>query len=433
MRRNRWWLLGVVAALACAGSALADDWPQWRGPQRDGVWRETGIVERFAAPQLEPRWRAAVAGGYSGPTVSGDRVLVTDLVLEPEPRERVHCFSFANGKALWRYEYPCAYDGISYTAGPRAAVTCDDGRAFALGAMGHLHCLSLADGKLLWSRDCNRQYKIRMPIWGIAAAPLVEGDLLIVHIGGEGASLVAFDKRTGEERWRALDDQASYSAPIVIQQAGKRVLVCWTGDAVVGLGPQSGERYWRHAFPPRNMVLAVATPVVHRDYLFVTGFYDGSLMLRLAQDRPAVSQLWRRVGESERNTDALHSIISTPYLAGDHVYGVDSYGEFRCLDARTGDRLWESLAPTPKARWSNVHMVRHGQNIWMFNERGELIISTLAPEGYTEISRTKIIEPTRLQLNQRGGVCWSHPAFAHRHVIARNDEEVVCVSLAAEE
>jgi outer membrane protein assembly factor BamB len=224
-----------------------------------------------------------------------------------------------------------------------------------------------------------------------------------------------------------LDDPASYSAPIVIDQAGKRVLVCWTGDRVVGLNPTSGELYWRHPFERRRMVIGVATPVKHKDRLFVSGFYDGSLMLRVDPDRLAVEELWRRAGASERMTDSLHSLIVTPYLTGGYVYGVDSYGELRCLDADTGDRIWEDTTATSQVRWGTLHMVQNGDKTWMFNDRGELIISRLSPEGFDEISRAKLLDPTRLQLNRR--VTWSHPAFAYRHVFARNDEELVCASL----
>ena len=244
---------------------------------------------------------------------------------------------------------------------------------------------------------------------------------------------MALDKKTGVERWRALDDRASYSAPIIIQQAGKRVLVCWTGDNVVGLNPATGDVYWKYPFPPEKMVINVPTPVVAADRLFLTGFYDGALMLKLGQDEPQVEKLWRRKGPNEQKTDALHCMISTPYLDGDYVYGVDSYGELRCLDARTGDRVWEDLTAVPKDRWSTIHMVRNGGRVWMFNERGELVIATLAPQGFHEISRAKLIEPTTGQLRQRGGVCWSHPAFAYKHVFARNDRELVCASLAAED
>ena len=138
------------------------------------------------------------------------------------------------------------------------------------------------------------------------------------------------------------------------------------------------------------------------------------------------------MGPSERDTDALQSIISTPVIIGAHVYGVDSYGELRCLALDTGDRVWENLTATPKSRWSTIHFVQNGDRTWMFNERGELIIGKLTPQGFDEISRAKLLAPTLDQLNQRNGVCWSHPAFANRHVVARNDKELVRANLAAE-
>ena len=422
---------GWTAGLAL--SSLADDWPQWRGPGRDGVWRETGVVRRFAEPQIPIRWRTPVSSGYSGPTVADGRVFVSDRVTEPDEVERVLAFDAETGRPLWSHTYPCRYDDVGYTAGPRASISIDEGRAYALGTMGHFTCLDAASGSVLWHRDLVSDYRAEVPIWGIAAAPLVDGELVVVMIGGaDGAGVVALDKKTGVQRWAALDDKASYSAPIIIQQAGRRVLVCWTGNNVAGLDPSTGEVFWKYPFEPNKMVINVPTPVVDGDRLFVTAFYDGSLMLRLDDARLSVEKLWRRRGRSERNTDALHAMIATPLLEGDYVYGVDSYGELRCLDARTGDRIWEDRTATPPARWSNIHMVRNGDRIWMFNERGELIIATLSPRGFHEISRAKLIEPTTKQLKMRGGVCWSHPAFAGRHVFARNDKELVAASLAAE-
>ncbi|HTU24786.1 MAG TPA: PQQ-binding-like beta-propeller repeat protein, partial [Pirellulales bacterium] len=241
-------------------TAKADEWPQWRGPNRDGVWKETGLVDRFAGQQLAIKWRVPVAGGYSGPTVADGRVYVTDRLAEPNQTERVHCFDWRDGKPLWVHAYECPYVGVGYPDGPRASVTVEDGRAYALGTMGNLFCLDAAKGTVLWQKEPDKDYEIEMPIWGIASAPLVEKDLLIVQIGARGACLMAFDKRTGERRWSALDDRASYSAPIIIEQGGKRVLVCWTGDNVVGLDPQSGEVYWKSPFEPTRMVISIATP-----------------------------------------------------------------------------------------------------------------------------------------------------------------------------
>jgi outer membrane protein assembly factor BamB len=425
---------GGLAILASSAAIVdGEEWPQWRGPTRDGVWTEKGLIEKFPAPQIKIRWKAEISSGYSGPTVADGRVYVTDRITEPQQQERVHCFDWQTGDKIWSYVYDCVYEKVGYAAGPRASVSVNDGRAYSLGSMGHLFCFDAKTGNVNWHKNLYTEYKIDMPIWGISASPLVEGDLVIVQIGGSpGACLVAFDKRTGTEKWRAMNDKSSYAAPIMIEQAGQRVMVCWTGDHVAGLDPATGKIYWEYSFPPQKMVISIATPVVLNDRLFVTSFYDGSLMLKLASDKLAVEKVWQRMGRDEKHTDALHSIISTPYLEGDYVYGVDSYGELRCLDAKTGDRLWEDKSATPFSRWSTIHMVKNGDKMWMFNERGELIIGKLSPKGFEEISRAKLLDPTKDQLNQRGGVCWSHPAYAYKHVFARNDNELVCASLAAE-
>ncbi|MCY3681274.1 MAG: PQQ-like beta-propeller repeat protein [Gemmatimonadetes bacterium] len=425
--------LMLLAVLIPISSVLADEWPQWRGPHRDGVWSETGILEAFDGPEIPIRWRVPIGSGYSGPSVADGRIYITDRLAKPKQVERVHCFDWKTGESIWSFTYECEYR-IDYTAGPRANVIIHDGLAYALGAMGHLHCFDAATGTLKWKKDLNAEYNIEMPTWGIASAPIVEGSHLIVQIGGTpGACIVAFDRKTGAEKWKALEDNASYSAPIVITQGGERVLVCWTGRNIAGLNPQTGSAYWLHPFPPTRMEIGIASPVFYQNELFITDFFEGSLLLKLNPDKPMMQFGWHRKGKNERNTDALHSTMSTPIRLGDYIYGVDSYGELRCLDARNGDRIWEDLTAVPKARWSNIHFIKNGDKVWMFNERGELLITTLSPDGLNIISRAKLIEPTRDQLNRRGGVTWAHPAFAYKHVFARNDKELVCASLAKSE
>ena len=420
----------LLAVLTPISSIAADEWPQWRGPARDGVWRETGIVEAFDGLEIPVRWRVPIGSGYSGPSVANGRVYVTDRLAKPKQVERVHCFAWETGELIWSYTYDCEYR-INYVAGPRATVTVHNGLAYALGAMGHLHCFNAATGALKWKRDLNSEYNIAMPTWGIASAPIVEGSNVIVQAGGTpGACIVAFDRETGVEKWKALDDKASYSAPIAITQGSRRVLVCRTAESIVGLNPKTGGVYWRHPFPPKRMEIGIASPVFYHNELFFTDFFDGSLLLKVNPDKPEMQFGWHRKGKDERNTDALHSTMSTPVRLGDYIYGVDSYGELRCLDARNGERIWEDLTAVPKARWSNIHFIRNGDRVWMFNERGELLITTLSPDGLNVISRAKLIEPTRDQLNRRGGVTWAHPAFAYKHVFVRNDEELVCASLA---
>jgi hypothetical protein len=240
---------------------------------------------------------------------------------------------------------------------------------------------------------------------------------------------MAFDKNTGKELWHSTNDEISYSAPILIKQAGKPVIVVWTAENLNGLDPVSGKLYWKIPFKI-GLGMAIATPVLYNDYLFVSSFYSGSLLARLARNSLTAEKIWMRAGENERKTDALHCVINNPLIKDDHIYGVDSYGEMRCLKLLTGDRVWEDLSAVKKDRWANIHFIQHEQQTWMFNEHGELLITELSPDGLKILSRARLIEPTPGQLNRKGGgVAWSHPAFAGRFVYARNDKELVCAYL----
>lgn len=419
-----------------AAVVWADDWTQWRGNNRDGNWNETGVVNELTAENLKTVWRQPIGSGYSGPTVADGRVYVMDRQEKPEQAESIWCFDAKTGQRLWQHQYPVTYT-ISYTAGPRASVTIDGGLAFAVGAMGDLNCLNVADGSVAWKKNLNLEFRIsetkRMPIWGITPSPLIFGELLILQISGaDGAAVVGLDKTTGREVWRALNDAGQYSSPVLTKQAGKDVVICWTGEAIAGLDPTTGQVFWRHPFPPAQMPIGVATPIIKDDQIFVTSFYDGSLMLKMNQQEMSVSEVWSAKGPNERTTQALHSIISTPIWIGDHIYGVDSYGELRCLQASDGARVWESLTAVKKNRWGTIHFVSHSDDVWMFNEQGEIIIGQLTPQALVEKSRVKVIDPTTVQLpdRKRGGVCWSHPAFANRCIFVRNDREIICIDVS---
>lgn len=423
-----------ILLLAAWGPVRADDWPQWRGPQRDGVWRESGIVESFASPELQPVWTAPIGAGYSGPTVAGDQVFVADRVTAPEQQERVVCLDRKTGAKIWIVAYPCVYRDLDYALGPRAAVTVADGRAFSLGAMGHAHGIEVETGKVLWSRDLAGELQADIPLWGITSAPLVFGDTVIFQIGGRpDACLVALDLKTGKERWRALDGPASYSAPRLIRQGDKDVVLAWTGHWLACLNPATGAVFWKEPFKPNKMVIHVPDPVLDESgsRVFLTSFYDGSFLLQLKPDLTNPDVLWQRKGVSERQTDALHSMIVTPLIRGGHVYGIDSYGEMRCLDLATGDRVWSDQSLLPNGRWATAYFVQNGDRTWMTTEQGEVVIAKLTPVGFERISSAHFLTPTTDLRGRRYRIAWSHPAYAHRHLFARNDRELVCVSLEA--
>ena len=449
LKRSCQLLLILVTIMRMADVLRADDWPQWMGPQRDGVWRETGIVKTFPEGGPRLRWRAKIGGGYAGPAVVGDRVYVTDKQLpqgEADPsnpfertrrqaKERVLCLNDSDGSVVWKHEYECPYT-VSYPAGPRTTPVVRDGRVYTLGSEGHLFCLNSTTGEVIWSKNFQTDYgRAQSPVWGYSANPLLDGNRLICLVGGQGTAVVAFNSETGQELWRALDAEsehaAGYSSPIIVEAGGQRQLIVWHPSALCSLNPETGKLFWQEPFTSKSG-LSVATPRVNGNFLFISAFYDGSLLMKLDPQQPLATTVWRRQGPSERVTDSLHCLISTPVIEGDHIYGVCSYGELRCLDLKTGDRIWSTFDATSKesARWGTAFLVKHEDRYFLFSEGGDLIIARLTPEKYDEIGRAHLLDPTGP--SQRREVVWSHPAFANRNVYARNDREIVSVSLAAE-
>lgn len=425
------------------GSLRADDWPQWLGPQRDAVWRESGIIKTFPAGGLKYKWRVPIGGGFAGPAVANGRVYVTDRHLAKDAKnpanpfargeipgiERVLCLSEADGKILWQHEYDCAYT-VSYPSGPRTTPVVHEGKVYTLGAEGNLFCLDAAKGTVLWSKDFKKEFGIATPVWGFAGHPLIDGNKLICLAGGNGSVAVAFDKDSGKELWRALSaKEPGYAPPMIYSFAGKRHLIIWHPEAVNLLNPDTGEVFWSYPISPSvRSGMAIPSPLQIGDQLFLTSFYNGSLMLRVDTNKPSL--LWKSKKISEKDTDGLHSVMATPFVENGYIYSPCSYGQFRCLNATTGERIWETFEPTSgkSTRWGNAFIVKQGDRCFLFSETGDLIIAKLTPQKYEEISRAHLIDPTNRDPGRL--VVWSHPAFANKSVFARNDQEIVCASLA---
>jgi outer membrane protein assembly factor BamB len=425
--------LTAITCLVLSSSSLnAEDWPQWGGPQRDIVWREANVLEKLPEGELPRVWSAPIGAGYAGPAVATGRVFVTDRLAE-ENLERVLCFDADDGKPLWKHEYEAPY-GISYPLGPRTTPTVDGELVYTLGAVGHLFCLQAETGDVVWSKYLPDAVGTKLPTWGLAAAPLIDGDQVIVLAGGEnGALVVSFDKRTGAERWRALDDpEVGYCPPVIMEFGGKRQLIVWHASHVSSLDPTNGKVLWEVPFP-LQAALCVATPRQLGNRLFVTSFYEGPMMIDLGADGVTPKVLWTTApGNNDLKNDSIHSIMPTPIVTDDFIYGISSYGQLRCLKTDTGEMAWETLDATGKGRWWNAFLIPHGemsgQRVYIANEQGELITAELTGAGYREISRAKLIEP--LQPIQRRMTVWSHPAFAMQSVFARNDQELIRVNLA---
>ena len=437
-------LAAVSALVLFAGSLPAEDWPQWLGPQRDSVWREAGIIEKFPSQGPTVLWRTSIGGGYAGPVVAKRRVYVTDRQLpagasnpaDPFERktiagmERVLCLDEAEGRILWTQEYECPYT-ISYPAGPRIAPLVSAGKVYTLGAEGNLLCCDAETGKVIWSRELKQDFGVKAPMWGFAGHPLLDGDRLICLVGGTGSTVVVFHKDTGKEIWRALSAaEPGYSSPVIYEAGGKRQLIIWHPEAANSLDPETGAVYWSIPFKSR-IGMTLATPRKLGDFLFFTTFYSGSLTLRLDSTKPSATTVWQTAKADEKNTTQLNGVMCTPFLQDGSIFGVCSYGQLRCLKLATGERLWETFQATTggePVRWANAFIVKNDNRFFLFNEKGDLIIARLSPQGYEEISRAHLLEPTGTAAGR--AVLWSHPAYANKHAYARNDKEMICVNLA---
>ena len=409
-------------------------WNQWLGPGRDGVWRESGILKQVPSGGLKEVWRTPIAGGFAGPATAGNHVYVTDYLLKKGDQtfdsskrsqlkgtERVHCLNIETGKSVWTHKRECDYN-ISFALGPRATPTVDKDRVYTLGAEGLLLCLSAVDGKVIWEKQLKEEYGLtEAPLWGFAGHPLVHGNLLYCLVGGEGSVAVAFNKMTGEEVWRALSSkEVGYCPPTLIRAGGVEQLIIWHNESINSLNPQSGEVYWTI---PSTLYYAVVAPVQHGEFLLVTGIQGSTMLLKLDSEEPQATVAWR-----EKGTRPDHN---PPIIHEGHIYGVDFKGKLRCIELVSGKRIWESLATCPKGRPvgnCTGFIVRNDEHWYITTEQGELIIAEMSPKGFKELGRHTMLEPTSNVWGRQ--VVWSHPAFANKCIIARNDKEIVCYSLA---
>jgi outer membrane protein assembly factor BamB len=432
-------IMTVVAALQ------AEDWPEWRGKGRSGVWNETGLVDKFPAEGLKATWRTPINNGYSGPSVSGGRVFITDAKPTTANRaiERAIALDEETGQILWTREWPADYTGMQlvYAIGPRATPTVDEDRVFVLGASGSLFAFDVKTGTILWQKHFVTDFNASIPSWGTSGAPLVDGDRLICLIGGEpDGKIIALDKRTGAEIWRSLSSntEPGYNQPIIVEAGGARQLIIFHPDGFSSLDPVTGKVYWEIEHRVQ-MGIVVSTPVQNGSYLFFTSQYGGARMLQLDREKPAATVLWKGLGEQDPGMthdtpNTLNSVISTPVVDHDYVYGIDNDGQLRCLEAATGKQIWKTDALLKeRAMYGTAFFVKNGDRFFINNDRGELVIAKLSPTGFEEIDRTKLIEPTHPYVRRRQlpNVLWSHPAYANKHIIVRNDREIVRFSLAS--
>jgi outer membrane protein assembly factor BamB len=427
-------IAALYAAFVPMAGAVADDWPQWMGPSRDNVWREDELLDTFPAAGPKVLWRTAIAGGYAGPAIAAGRVFVTDYVTDADVKvanferkastgtERVLCLDEATGKVLWTHEYPVTYT-IAYPAGPRCTPTVDGDRVYTLGAEGNLCCLNVADGNLLWSRDLKADYDTKAALWGWASHPLVDGDRLVCVVGTEMAHAVAFDKRTGKELWRAgKAPEQGYSPPTMIETGGRKQIVFTKPDGIYAVEPATGQILWESPYNADNGSIIMA-PVQVGEYLYVGGYQEKNLLLKLGPGKPEV--IWRN-----KPKHGVSAVNVQPIVADGLIYGFHEKGDLRAVAIPSGEVVWKGGGPLGERPQGSgtAFIVRQADRYWMFAETGDLVIAKMSPAGYSEVARAHLLEPTNTAFGRN--VVWCSPAYASRSIVVRNDKEIVRVSLA---
>ena len=450
MNRGFCLLLSCICVLVPA-FAPADDWPQWMGSRMDGVWRETGIIEKFPDGGPKVLWRMPIGAGYTGPSVAAGKLFVMDRTKDDEKGlgvennirkvgeipggERVQCLDVSSGKEIWSHQYDAPYK-IAYPTGPRCTPTVDDDRVYTLGAMGHLICFKSESGEVVWEKKLTEVYGTRPPPWGYSSHPIVDGPRLIVPVGGEGSAVVCFDKLTGEEKWKALTSTDVAYAPLMFyEDKGERQLLVWHGDGVDSLNSESGEHYWNVIFPEKKAQAAATTIVTPRfvgNRYFISEYYSGSLLLEIGSRPPSVKEVYRTQKDDPKSEHSLNALMTTPVVKDGHVYGMTGDGELRCVKFDKNELVWshKTLFGNKLFDFATVFIIENEGRYLMYTDGGELIIGNLSPAGYEEIDRVKILEPTGAARGRK--IVWSHPAFSNGHMFARNDKEIICVDLKKE-
>lgn len=428
----------MTSSLTC----LADDWAGWMGNSRDGVYRETGIIDEIPSSGLKIKWRMPVSEGYAGPAAADGRVFVFDYKKESgdafnDPgkranlngKERLLAFDANSGNQLWQHEYNCPYS-ISYPAGPRCTPTIDGDRVYILGSEGDLKCLNVTDGDVIWSRNLKSDFDAEAPIWGFSSHPLVDGELLYTMVGGNGQGIVAFDKMSGQVRWKTLDAKAGYCPPSIVEAGGARQLIVFHPEAIVSLNPIDGSQYWEIPASP-SYEMSIARPMVDGNLLFASAIHQEAVLIELGNDTPTAKELWR--GEPK---GAVHSANATPLFVDGVIYGTDCMeGSLIAVSSKDGSRLWETFEATKPGE---KRFIKHGtafvtrigetDRYFLMSETGDLQMARLTEKAYEDLGRFHVVEPTAECFGR--SVVWSHPAYANRMAYIRNDNEVVAVDLS---
>jgi outer membrane protein assembly factor BamB len=413
--------LSLTLALALLPGARASDWPQWRGPNRDGHAPGARLPAAWPERPPQPKWRAKIGEGYAGAAVAGGKVfaLARD---EEKGTEIAYCFDLANGKQLWTVSYEAPFKAPDPTAGrgPNATPTVDGDRVYFFGLAGMLTCVEIATGKTLWRHNCLKEYwdvpknsagdNPWFPPCGASASPLVDGTTVIVPIGGKNAgAITGFDRATGKLLWKALDDRSSYASPVIAAPGGVKQIVAFTGTRMVGLRHSDRELLWEQPFRA-HYEQTIVCPVVWKDRVVIGGEQRATFALKLTRDGEKLKkeQVWK--------SDDLKMYLTTPVVTGDHLIGFDHRtGKLACLALEDGSTAWTSPAFGTK----HLSFVLAGDTLLVLALDGHLTVAKVSATHYEPLAKWKVSEKGT----------WAHLAVAGNRLLVKGPEELLCYEL----
>ncbi len=396
-----------AATLALAAPALAQaqqesyDWPQWRGPKRNGVSAEKDYIAQWPKEGPHRLWPAKVGIGFSGVSVVGGRLYTMGNVSDVD---HVMCLDVNNGKLLWDYKYPCAAADPNGYPGPRCTPTVDGSLVFSLSRNGHLLCLSAANGALVWNKHLVNDFGGVVPQLGYAGSPLVEGDLLILETGAANRSVMAFDKKTGRVVWANGNYAAGYASPIAFDLARDRALAVFSAGGLTGRAVSNGRVLWHYNWRTSYDVNA-ATPIIFEDKIFISsGYNSGCALLQVTAS--TVNAIW-----SNKN---MRNHFSSCVLWQGHLYGFDD-AQLRCLDVITGAVKWS----TPV--YGKGSLMIADARLLLYGERGRLGLAEASPEGFRELAGAQVLG---------GNSTWAPPVLSNGRIFCRSLSDLVCLDVA---
>ena len=414
-------LLALALALALTLPAEGGDWPQWRGPNRDGHAPAARLPANWPASAPAPAWKVKIGEGYAGAAVAGGKVFA--LARDDEKGvERASCLDLISGKQIWDVSYEATFKSPDPTAGrgPNATPTADGDRVYFFGLAGMLTCVEIATGKTLWQHDCLKEYwgvvkstegdDSWFPPCGASASPLVDGTTVIVPVGGKKAGAVTgFDRASGKLLWKALDDRSSYASPVIASPGGVKQIVAFTGTRMVGLRHSDRELLWEQPFKA-HYEQTIVCPVVWKDRVIVGGEQRATFALQLTADGAKVTtkQVWK--------SDDLKMYLTTPVVVGDHLIGFDHRtGRLACLALEDGATAWTSPAFGTK----HLTFVAAGSTLLILTLDGTLTVAKVSATEYEQLAKWKVSEKGT----------WAHLALSGNRLLVKGPEDLMCYEL----